>query len=193
MKMKISKQDGLAVVFAVALSACLPGVGHAATYNLNIGSNGSFLASPVGTVDITGGGTTLTYTFDLSSDTLKSVYIDVTGSVSGVSDNFGSAVDSHSFTTALGTFTDTLNLPLLEQNSTQLTVTFTGTNLGAAYTLLDGNIEMFSAATTSNGLFADTPATPIPATLPLFAGGLGALGLLTRRRKRANAAAIATT
>jgi len=29
-----------------------------------------------------------------------------------------------------------------------------------------------------------TSATPLPATLPLFAGGLGALGFLARRRKR---------
>ena len=35
---------------------------------------------------------------------------------------------------------------------------------------------------------ADIATTPLPATLPLFAGGLGALGLLARRRKRKNAA-----
>ena len=34
-------------------------------------------------------------------------------------------------------------------------------------------------------------ATPLPAALPLFATGLGALGLLGWRRKRKNAAAIA--
>ena len=35
-------------------------------------------------------------------------------------------------------------------------------------------------------------ATPLPAALPLFAGGLGALGLLGWRRKR-NAKAVAST
>ena len=35
------------------------------------------------------------------------------------------------------------------------------------------------------------PTTPLPAALPLFAAGLGALGLLTRRRKRALVAACA--
>jgi hypothetical protein len=34
-------------------------------------------------------------------------------------------------------------------------------------------------------------ATPLPAALPLFATGLGALGLLGWRRKRKNAAALA--
>jgi hypothetical protein len=47
-------------------------------------------------------------------------------------------------------------------------------------------------ATNEAVTFSDTPfATPIPATLPLFAGGLGAMGLLGWRRKRKNAAAIA--
>jgi hypothetical protein len=36
-----------------------------------------------------------------------------------------------------------------------------------------------------------SPTTPLPAALPLFATGLGALGLLARRRKRKNAAALA--
>jgi hypothetical protein len=40
--------------------------------------------------------------------------------------------------------------------------------------------------------FGGSPvATPLPAALPLFASGLGALGLLGWRRKRKNAAAIA--
>jgi hypothetical protein len=38
---------------------------------------------------------------------------------------------------------------------------------------------------------SDVSATPLPAALPLFATGLGALGLLGWRRKRKNAAAIA--
>ncbi len=38
--------------------------------------------------------------------------------------------------------------------------------------------------------FSPTP-TPLPAALPLFAGGLGVIGLLARRRKRKYAAAIA--
>ena len=37
--------------------------------------------------------------------------------------------------------------------------------------------------------FAEVSTTPLPATLPLFAGGLGFVGYLTRRKKRAQAAA----
>jgi hypothetical protein len=36
-------------------------------------------------------------------------------------------------------------------------------------------------------------ATPLPAAFPLFATGLGALGLLGWRKKRKNAAAVAAT
>ncbi len=38
---------------------------------------------------------------------------------------------------------------------------------------------------------SETPATPLPAALPLFATGLGAMGLLGWRRKRKNAALAA--
>src|SRR5271154_2967719 len=131
--MTMSKRQGLVAFLAAALSAGLPSIGYAATYNLDVGSNGSFLPSPVGTVNITGGGTSLTYQFNLTSGTLSTVYMDVTGSTSGVSDNYGTATDLGTTTlTTLGTFTDTLHLSLLEQSATQLTVTFTGTNLAAA-------------------------------------------------------------
>ena len=178
----MSKRQGLVAFLAAALSASLPTIGYAATYNLDIGSTGNVLPSPVGTVDITGGGTSLTYQFDVTSGPVSYVYMDVTGSVTGVS-AYGSS-NSGATTTTLGTFADTVHIPLVEESATAITVTFTGTGLAAAYTLLNGDIEMFSAATISNSLVADTPTTPLPATLPLFAGGIGALGLLVRRRKQ---------
>jgi hypothetical protein len=61
-------------------------------------------------------------------------------------------------------------------------------------------VLVFSGATTltdvtlsglSNFRSFDITATPLPAALPLFAGGLGMVGFLAGRRKRKNAAAIA--
>jgi hypothetical protein len=42
-----------------------------------------------------------------------------------------------------------------------------------------------------NGDYTTVSSTPLPAALPLFASGLGAMGLLGWRRKRKNTAAIA--
>lgn len=49
-------------------------------------------------------------------------------------------------------------------------------------------------AETGNTQFATAAAgtTPLPATFPLFGGGLALMGLFARRRKRKNTAAIAT-
>ncbi len=49
--------------------------------------------------------------------------------------------------------------------------------------------ERYVAA--DSGGFASAVATPLPAALPLFAGGLSLMGLLSLRRKRKDAAAIA--
>lgn len=53
-------------------------------------------------------------------------------------------------------------------------------------------IELFAAGS-SNGqeVDFDITVTPLPAALPLFATGLGAMGLFGWRRKRKNAAAVA--
>ena len=40
-------------------------------------------------------------------------------------------------------------------------------------------------------MLGDATATPLPAALPLFAGGLGVIGLIARRRKRSIAKAVA--
>jgi len=191
--MKMAKQAGLAVIVAALMG--VPNVGHATTYSLDIGSNGNVLGSPIGTVDITGGGTSLTYQFNLTSGTMSAVYMDVSGNWSAVAvsnTTWTGDIGATTLNSTLGTFTDTVQKkPLGGQSVAALTVTFTGTNLAANYTLLDGNIAMFSAANTSSGLFGDTVGTPLPATWPLFAGGMGMLGLLARRRKRKNAAAMA--
>jgi len=59
----------------------------------------------------------------------------------------------------------------------------------------DGNVMPFFTFTSESGLVFNSPSpqvvavVPVPATLPLFASGLGALGLLGWRRKRKQAAA----
>jgi hypothetical protein len=63
------------------------------------------------------------------------------------------------------------------------------------------NDNLFTGVPTSGGLLSFTDfsevnltanSTPLPAALPLFAGGLGVIGLLARRKKRRTAAALAT-
>ena len=65
------------------------------------------------------------------------------------------------------------------------------------YSLMDGSGGLLTLAAYNNdnpslmiGAVVESAATPLPAALPLFAGGLGAMGLLGWRRKR-KAAAIA--
>jgi hypothetical protein len=53
-----------------------------------------------------------------------------------------------------------------------------------------GTLNANPGVWTGPGITSAT-ATPLPAALPLFAGGLGVMGLLARRRKRKNTAAIA--
>jgi hypothetical protein len=48
----------------------------------------------------------------------------------------------------------------------------------------------FNGTNTAEYLVASVSQVPLPAALPLFATGLGALGLLARRRKQKNAAAV---
>lgn len=67
------------------------------------------------------------------------------------------------------------------------------------YTVQSGDISescWYDSSGNCNILFTDTvtaalAATPLPATLPLFAGGLGFVGYLTRRRKRSGKQALA--
>jgi hypothetical protein len=53
-----------------------------------------------------------------------------------------------------------------------------------------GTLDANPGVWTGSGIAAIS-ATPLPAALPLFAGGLGVIGLFGRRRKRKNTTAIA--
>ena len=61
----------------------------------------------------------------------------------------------------------------------------TTTGFAVYYQINDGT------ATSTDFSALDVTSTPLPAALPLFAGGLGMVGFLAGRRKRKNAAAIA--
>ena len=62
-------------------------------------------------------------------------------------------------------------------------------NSGPPWTWADESVGIQTGAVYAE--FAPVSMTPLPAALPLFAGGLGALGLLGWRRKHKNSAAIA--
>jgi hypothetical protein len=68
-------------------------------------------------------------------------------------------------------------------------VTSTNIASGGPVTCVFGPCVLLSVQT--DGTLISERETPLPAALPLFASGLGALGLLGWRRKRKNAAAIA--
>jgi uncharacterized protein (TIGR03118 family) len=73
----------------------------------------------------------------------------------------------------VGTLTDTQGIPIT--NALLLALAFgNGTSFAS-------NALLFTAG---DGLFGEIQAVPIPAALPLFATGLGVLGLLGWRRKR---------
>jgi hypothetical protein len=65
-------------------------------------------------------------------------------------------------------------------------VTATGSD-----TLMFSSFDVPSALALDDVTVTSVSATPLPAALPLFASGLGALGLFGWRRKRKNASAIA--
>ena len=62
--------------------------------------------------------------------------------------------------------------------------------IGVSESFLASRGPRLTVCTNECGFF-DTPATPLPAAFPLFATGLGAIGLLGWRRKRKAQAAVA--
>lgn len=92
---------------------------------------------------------------------------------------------------------DTLSAPLAtasiaDQSGPTTTATYIITDmyLAAGTYVLDNYLGNSESESDPNYavLFTPVSATPLPATLPLFVGGLGAMGLLGSRRKRKTAA-----
>jgi hypothetical protein len=75
---------------------------------------------------------------------------------------------------------------------------YTGQNASFVFQLSTGGFgysfsdSANSALQSSGVIVASVEATPLPAALPLFAGGLGIIGLLSRRRMRKARQAFAT-
>jgi hypothetical protein len=69
------------------------------------------------------------------------------------------------------------------------TFTISGTPY-AYYDVGSLNGDVLLAGFDASVSLGKTGTTPIPAALPLFAGGLGVIGMFTRRRKRKNDAAL---
>jgi hypothetical protein len=143
-------------------------------------TSGSGNLSPLGPYTVTTSGDVTTYGPSFTSFT-------VTGFVT----------DTFSGGTLFGTFTDsgtvsggvsTGTLDLIITGGTGAYLGYTGTETETATVLADGT---FTGTGTGSLTFTSLSTTPLPAALPLFATGLGTLGVLARRRKRKKAAALA--
>lgn len=89
-----------------------------------------------------------------------------------------------------GTLLDNANsVPGLQALVTQMVA---NASVGGIWFDPNATVELLDAAPTNQVLAfgADVAATPLPAALPMFLGGLGILGLVSRRRKQKPAASI---
>jgi hypothetical protein len=140
-----------------------------------------------------------TITIDVTTGSITSADITLTGQSAGPFTNVGS-VNSSTFTFVqlFDASSDRLDLDI----NTATFVGYTGGSIcgepfgnsceGGAFTQIYATDARWDLA--SGSLIAEAGAptvTPLPAALPLFATGLGAMGLLGWRRKRKAAAAIA--
>jgi hypothetical protein len=84
--------------------------------------------------------------------------------------------------------------PLALSNNMIFDIQFTGgaTNFSLPSLKVDFWTNAFQTQSTGDLLSQSIGATPLPAALPLYATGLGALALIGWRRKRKAAAALAT-
>ena len=129
------------------------------------------------------------FTFNTSTDALSAVNVTLSGSPSYFSPNPIIFVDPFAPFNAGNT-----NFGFANASTLLLALEFQGLGgsssplAGGAFYNGQGNNNAF-AGPVSGGV--ETATTPLPAALPLFVTGLGAMGLFGWRRKRKNAAAIA--
>jgi len=172
--------------------------GSANAVSINVGFN--FV--PTGTLTAnTGSVATATTITSGAPDVVTSIIANNIGLVTGTTIALTSPTPvtlgstfTKSFTTPMGAFSENLTVTLVTPGTNSLGVTASGTITGPAG--FDPTPVFYSAAYTQNAgpgtqinasfNNSTTPPNPIPlpAALPLFATGLGGLGLLSWRRKR---------
>lgn len=168
----------LAAATAALFVVQATGNARAATYNLTLTDSSAPTFSGTGTLVISGTPGTGEYCLSSSPCTPGDVLTSLTFTVDGFhfsSADAGASGVSATFTggvlTALG-FNETAN------SNDQLHVP-AGGNLAYSFQEYSGP-EYYTTGTVTDVL----AATPLPAALPLFAGGLGLMGLFGRRRTR---------
>jgi len=193
------------VIACLALSA-IPRSAHASFVESNFvvtfaqdGPN--VVATGSGAIDLTG----LTYAFTTG------VVIGVVPSIAALSIGPGASVDLYTGFTGPSSFgsggttiassgsgdqtyidsTFYLGVPAGYTSGSPLSDTMTFDNATLASLGLTPGAYVYSWGEVDPSFTIQVAATPLPAALPLFAGGLGAIGLLGWRRKRKNAALAA--
>jgi hypothetical protein len=147
-------------------------------------------ANMVGTAPLSGTGSGTLGAFSITANGTLTVFGPdyITLSVTN-----GTFTDTFSDGTLFGTDTATGTTNGINTNSVVSFIFTGGTGAFAGDTGTETSTESIVNATGADSAsFTGTlTTTPLPAALPLFAGGLGALGLFGWRRKRKNAAALA--
>jgi hypothetical protein len=194
-------------VLAIALTLAVSATGHAATVLTDI-----FSAVGSGTIDGTNF-TNQSVVFQFSGGTVQGPYgtqlydtpvkgsVLIGGNLGDSLSNYSVVVDTDPSHTGIG-FEDNKspNAGVFLLNQAFATYNFQGTfplttgtpevDLNKDFTTARGDL-IFTALDLSFEAVNISSTTPLPAALPLFATGLGALGLFGWRRKRKNAAVIA--
>jgi hypothetical protein len=190
----------LQISAAVLATAAFSQFANASTINFGGSVSGPASGGPPPSIDETFSGSGVDSTFG-AFNVNESAHVDISGSTVSVSNGVLTFVfppTSGGFTadftgsgsTSGTTATVTLDLAIVSGLLAGETGTMTGTGsfdtdtqiLTVNYSgSLSGEGPSLGFA---NGPTIDVSATPIPATLPLFASGLGAMGLLGWRRKK---------